>query len=125
MTSLAMMIEELDKSGMKTDLPSFRTGDTVAVQIEVTEGTRKRIQTFEGVVIAKRNRGINSSFLVRKKSHNGEGVEGRFLIHSPAIKAIEVKRLGDVRRAKLYDLRHRTGKAARIKERLPAKKEKS
>lgn len=98
-------------------IPSFQAGDTVKVSVRVTDGAAERIQNYEGVVIAKRNRGINSSFLVRKISHY-EGVERRFMIYSPLVHAIEVVKRGVVRRAKLYYLRNRSGKAARIKERL-------
>ena len=101
-------------------LPAFAPGDTVIVNVNVVEGTRKRVQAYEGVVIAKRNRGLNSSFIVRKIS-SGEGVERTFQLYSPLIASIEVKRRGDVRRAKLYYLRDRSGKSARIKEKLPAK----
>ena len=109
--------EEMDRLG-KT-IPSFASGDTVVVSVNVVEGTRKRVQAYEGVVIARRNRGINSSFIVRKIS-NGEGVERTFQLYSPLIANIEVKRRGDVRRAKLYYLRQRSGKSARIKEKLRA-----
>jgi large subunit ribosomal protein L19 len=102
---------------MKTDIPAFSPGDTVVVQVRVREGARERLQAYEGVVIAKRNRGINSAFTVRKISH-GEGVERIFQTHSPMIAEINVKRRGRVRRAKLYFLRGRTGKAARIQEKL-------
>ncbi len=98
-------------------MPDFSPGDTVVVQVRVVEGTRERLQAFEGIVIAKRNRGLNSAFTVRKISH-GVGVERVFQTHSPSVGSIEVKRRGDVRRAKLYYLRDLTGKAARIKERL-------
>ena len=98
-------------------IPAFAPGDTVIVSVNVVEGTRKRVQAYEGVVIAKRNRGLNSSFIVRKIS-NGEGVERTFQLYSPLISAIDVKRRGDVRRAKLYYLRQRSGKSARIKEKL-------
>ena len=101
----------------KTDVPEFNAGDTIEVQVRVKEGNRERLQAFEGVVIAKRNRGLNSSFTVRKVSY-GEGVERVFQTHSPLIASIKVKRRGDVRRAKLYYLRERTGKAARIKEKI-------
>ena len=101
-------------------IPAFAPGDTVIVGVNVVEGTRKRVQVFEGVVIAKRNRGLNSAFIVRKIS-NGEGVERTFQTHSPLIASIEVKRRGDVRRAKLYYLRDRSGKSARIKEKLVAR----
>ena len=110
--------EEIARLG-KT-LPDFAPGDTVIVGVNVVEGTRKRVQVFEGVVIAKRNRGLNSSFIVRKIS-NGEGVERTFQTHSPLIASIDVKRRGDVRRAKLYYLRERSGKSARIKEKLVAR----
>ncbi len=98
-------------------IPAFAPGDTVIVSVKVVEGTRKRVQAFEGVVIAKRNRSLNSSFIVRKVS-SGEGVERTFQTYSPLIASIEVKRRGDVRRAKLYYLRDRSGKSARIKEKL-------
>src|SRR5688572_23999298 len=107
--------EEIDRLG-KT-IPEFSSGDTVVVNVNVVEGDRKRVQAYEGVVIAKRNRGLNSSFVVRKIS-SGEGVERTFQTHSPLIASIEVKRRGDVGRAKLYYLRQRTGKAARIREKL-------
>lgn len=111
------IIQQLESAMMKTDVPNFAPGDTVVVQVKVKEGTRERLQAFEGLVIAKRNRGLNSAFTVRKISH-GEGVERVFQTHSPVIQEIQVKRRGDVRRAKLYYLRDRTGKAARIKEKL-------
>ena len=111
------IIEEIEAEQMKTDIPAFGSGDTVIVQVKVKEGTRERLQAFEGVVIAKRNRGLNSSFTVRKMSH-GEGVERVFQTHSQAIQSVTVKRRGAVRRAKLYYLRERTGNAARIKEKL-------
>lgn len=111
------IIEELEKEQMDREVPDFAPGDTVVVQVKVKEGNRERLQAYEGVVIAKRNRGLNSAFTVRKISH-GEGVERVFQTYSPAIAAIEVKRRGDVRRAKLYYLRDRTGKAARIKEKI-------
>jgi large subunit ribosomal protein L19 len=107
--------EEIAKLGKK--LPEFAPGDTVIVSVNVVEGNRKRVQAYEGVVIAKRNRGLNSSFIVRKMS-NGEGVERTFQTYSPLIAGLEVKRRGDVRRAKLYYLRDRSGKSARIKEKL-------
>ena len=100
--------------------PVIAPGDTVVVNVNVVEGERKRVQAFEGVVIAKRNRGLNSSFIVRKVS-SGEGVERTFQLYSPLIASIEVKRKGDVRRAKLYYLRNRSGKSARIKEKLSAR----
>ncbi len=115
------VIEQLEQEEMarlgKT-IPSFAPGDTVVVSVSVVEGERKRVQAFEGVVIAKRNRGLNSSFIVRKVS-SGEGVERTFQTWSPLITGIEVKRRGDVRRAKLYYLRERSGKSARIREKLP------
>ena len=107
--------EEIKRLGK--NVPEFSTGDTVVVNVNVVEGDRKRVQAYEGVVIAKRNRGLNSSFIVRKIS-SGEGVERTFQTYSPLIASIEVKRRGDVRRSKLYHLRSRTGKAARIRERL-------
>lgn len=118
---MSNIIAELESEQMKTDLPAFAPGDTVVVEVRVKEGERERLQAYEGVVIAKKNRGLNSSFTVRKISH-GEGVERVFQTHSPAIAAINVKRRGDVRRAKLYYLRDRAGKAARIKEKLTRKK---
>ena len=107
--------EEIQK--LKRNIPDFAPGDTVVVNVNVVEGERKRSQAFEGMVIAKRNRGLNSSFIVRKIS-SGEGVERTFQTYSPLIASIEVKRRGDVRRAKLYYLRDRSGKSARIKEKL-------
>ena len=107
--------EEIERLGKK--IPAFAPGDTVIVNVSVVEGERKRVQAYEGVVIAKRNRGLNSSFVVRKIS-SGEGVERTFQTYSPAVAHIEVKRKGDVRRAKLYYLRGLTGKAARIREKL-------
>ncbi|GBE10290.1 50S ribosomal protein L19 [bacterium BMS3Bbin12] len=115
------VIEEIEHEQMGRDLPAFAPGDTVVVQVKVKEGTRERLQAFEGVVIAKRNRGLNSSFTVRKVSH-GEGVERVFQTYSPAVESLWVKRRGDVRRAKLYYLRDREGKAARIKEKLGRKR---
>lgn len=114
---MSTVIQQIEAEQLKQDVPVFRSGDVIVVQVEVKEGTRTRVQAYEGVVIAKRNRGLNSSFTVRKISH-GEGVERVFQTHSPIIKGIEVKRRGDVRKAKLYHLRGLTGKAARIKERL-------
>ncbi len=111
------IIRELEAEQMKQDVPAFGPGDTVRVQVKVVEGNRERLQAFEGVVIGKKNRGLNSSFTVRKISH-GEGVERVFQTHSPAVADVEVVRRGDVRRAKLYYLRGRTGKAARIKEKV-------
>jgi len=110
--------EEIARLGKK--IPTFAPGDTVVVGVNVVEGTRKRVQAYEGVVIAIRNRGLNSSFIVRKIS-SGEGVERTFQTYSPLIASIEVKRRGDVRRAKLYYLRERSGKSARIKEKLVAR----
>ena len=110
-------IQELEQAQLRNDLPEFGPGDTVRVQVRVKEGDRERLQAFEGVVIAKRNRGLNSSFTVRKTSY-GEGVERVFQTHSPLVASIEVRRRGDVRRAKLYYLRSRTGKAARIKQKI-------
>ena len=115
---MSNIIEELEKEQMQGhEIPAFAPGDTVVVQVKVKEGNRERLQAFEGVVIAKRNRGLNSAFTVRKMSH-GEGVERVFQTYSPTIASITVKRRGDVRRAKLYYLRGREGKAARIKEKL-------
>ncbi|MGH8194940.1 MAG: 50S ribosomal protein L19 [Woeseiaceae bacterium] len=111
------LIEAIEQEQINKEIPDFAPGDTVVVQVKVTEGDRERLQAFEGIVIAKRNRGLNSSFTVRKISH-GEGVERVFQTYSPTVGAIEVKRRGDVRRAKLYYLRERTGKAARIKEKI-------
>lgn len=116
---MANIIDELDAEQLKTDLPQFSPGDTVVVSVKVKEGERERLQAFEGVVIAIRERGLNSAFTVRKISH-GEGVERVFQTHSPNVAGIEVKRRGKVRRAKLYYLRGLTGKAARIKEKLSA-----
>ncbi len=114
---MSNIIEELEKEQMTRDVPEFSPGDTVVVQVKVKEGNRERLQAFEGVVIAKRNRGLNSAFTVRKISH-GEGVERVFQTYSQSIDSISVKRRGDVRRAKLYYLRERSGKSARIKEKL-------
>jgi len=114
---MSKVIEAIEQEQMNKDIPEFSPGDTVIVQVKVKEGTRERLQAFEGVVIAKRNRGLNSSFTVRKISH-GEGVERVFQTYSPTVDSIELKRRGDVRRAKLYYLRGRTGKAARIKEKI-------
>jgi large subunit ribosomal protein L19 len=114
------LIAQLEREEMKRlgkEVPAFAPGDTVVVNVNVKEGDRKRLQAYEGVVIAKRNRGLNSSFTVRKVS-SGEGVERSFQTYSPLIASIEVKRKGDVRRAKLYYLRNRTGKGARIREKL-------
>lgn len=111
------VIEQLETEQMKADLPDFAPGDTVVVQVRVREGTRERLQAFEGVVIGRRNRGLNSAFTVRKMSH-GVGVERTFQAHSPLIAGIDVKRRGAVRKAKLYYLRERRGRAARIREKL-------
>ena len=109
--------EEIARLTADKAMPAFAPGDTVVVNVNVVEGNRKRVQAFEGVVIGRRNRGLNSSFVVRKVS-SGEGVERTFQLYSPTIASIEVKRRGDVRRAKLYYLRERSGKSARIKEKL-------
>ena len=114
---MSKIIAALEQEQMGKDIPEFSPGDTVIVQVKVKEGTRERLQAFEGVVIGKRNRGLNSSFTVRKISH-GEGVERVFQTYSPTVDSIKVTRRGDVRRAKLYYLRGRTGKAARIKEKI-------
>ncbi|MFZ9099329.1 MAG: 50S ribosomal protein L19 [Burkholderiaceae bacterium] len=117
--NLIQTLEQEEIARLNKTIPAFAPGDTVVVSVNVVEGTRKRVQAYEGVVIARRNRGINSSFIVRKIS-NGEGVERTFQLYSPLIANIEVKRRGDVRRAKLYYLRQRSGKSARIKEKLGA-----
>jgi large subunit ribosomal protein L19 len=114
---MSKIIDAIDQEQMGKEVPAFAPGDTIVVQVKVKEGTRERLQAFEGVVIAKRNRGINSSFTVRKISH-GEGVERVFQTYSPVVDSIAVRRRGDVRRAKLYYLRGLTGKAARIKEKI-------
>jgi len=114
---MSKLIKSIEQEQINKEIPDFSPGDTVIVQVKVREGTRERLQAFEGIVIAKRNRGLNSSFTVRKISH-GEGVERVFQTYSPTVNAIQVKRRGDVRRAKLYYLRGRTGKAARIKEKI-------
>lgn len=111
------MLEKEEIARLGKNIPNFAPGDTVVVGVNVVEGTRKRVQAYEGVVIAIRNRGLNSSFIVRKIS-SGEGVERTFQTYSPLIASIEVKRRGDVRRSKLYYLRERSGKSARIKEKL-------
>ena len=111
------LIEQIEDEQLRSDIPEFSQGDTVVVQVKVREGTRERLQAFEGVVIAKKNRGLNSAFTVRKIS-NGEGVERVFQTHSSMIDSVSVKRSGKVRKAKLYYLRGLTGKAARIKEKL-------
>jgi large subunit ribosomal protein L19 len=114
---MSNIIQEIENEQMTREVPDFAPGDTVVVQVRVKEGERERLQAFEGICIAKRNRGLNSAFTVRKMSH-GEGVERVFQTYSPSIADIQVKRRGDVRRAKLYYLRGRTGKAARIKEKI-------
>lgn len=111
------IIEALENEQLKSDVPDFCPGDTVVVQVRVREGSRERLQAYEGVVIAVKNRGLNSSFTVRKISH-GVGVERTFQTHSPLINSIEVRRRGDVRKAKLYYLRERSGRSARIKEKV-------
>ena len=111
------IIEQIETEQLKQDVPEFGPGDTVVVQVRVREGNRERLQAFEGVVIRKRNRGLNSAFTVRKISH-GVGVERTFQTHSPQIESISVKRRGDVRKAKLYYLRERSGRSARIREKL-------
>jgi large subunit ribosomal protein L19 len=116
--------EEIARLTADKSIPDFRAGDTVAVQVKVKEGNRERLQTFEGVVIARRNRGLNSSFIVRKIS-SGVGVERTFQLYSPLVASIQVVRRGDVRRAKLYYLRERSGKAARIKEKIVRKNRES
>ena len=121
--NLIGILEKEEIARLNKTIPDFGPGDTVIVNVNVVEGDKKRTQAFEGVVIAKRNKGLNSSFIVRKVS-SGEGVERTFQTYSPLIASIEVKRRGDVRRAKLYYLRDRSGKSARIKEKLPARKAK-
>ncbi len=111
------VIEALENEQIRADIPEFSPGDTIVVQVKVREGSRERLQAFEGVVIGKRNRGLNSAFTVRKISH-GVGVERTFQAHSPLIASVEVKRRGDVRQAKLYYLRELSGRAARIKEKV-------
>ena len=119
--NLIQQLEQEEIARLGKTIPEFGPGDTVVVQVKVKEGARERLQAYEGVVIAKRNRGLNSSFIVRKIS-SGEGVERTFQTYSPLVASIDVKRRGDVRRAKLYYLRERSGKSARIKEKQPAKK---
>jgi large subunit ribosomal protein L19 len=116
---MSNIIQQLEAEQMTREVPEFSPGDTVVVQVKVKEGNRERLQAFEGVVIAKRNRGLNSAFTVRKISH-GEGVERIFQTYSPAVHDIQVKRRGDVRRAKLYYMRALRGKAARIREKIRA-----
>jgi large subunit ribosomal protein L19 len=120
MADIIKMLEQEEMARLNKTIPNFAPGDTVVVGVNVVEGTRKRVQAYEGVVIAKRNKGLNSSFIVRKIS-SGEGVERTFQTYSPLIASIELKRRGDVRRAKLYYLRERSGKSARIKEKLVAR----
>ena len=120
---LIKTLEQEEIKRLAKSIPDFSPGDTVLVNVNVVEGERKRVQAFEGVVIAKRNRGLNSSFIVRKIS-SGEGVERTFQAYSPLIASIEVKRKGEVRRAKLYYLRSRSGKSARIRERVGESSEK-
>ena len=120
MNKIIADIERAEIERLGKTIPEFAPGDTVVVNVNVVEGERKRVQAFEGVVIARRNRGIGSSFIVRKVS-SGEGVERTFQLYSPLIASIEVKRRGDVRRAKLYYLRQRSGKSARIKEKLASR----
>ncbi|HNJ76497.1 MAG: 50S ribosomal protein L19 [Rhodocyclaceae bacterium] len=119
--NLIQQLEQEEIARLGKTVPEFAPGDTVIVQVKVKEGNRERLQAYEGVVIAKRNRGLNSGFTVRKIS-SGEGVERTFQTYSPLVASIEVKRRGDVRRAKLYYLRERSGKSARIKEKLVSKK---
>lgn len=114
---MSKIMQQLESDLVRKDIPEFAPGDTVVVQVRIKEGDRERLQAYEGVVIAKRNRGANSSFTVRKISH-GEGVERVFPTHSPTVAEIKVKRRGDVRRGKLYYLRDRSGKSARIKEKV-------
>ena len=118
--NLIQQLEQEEIARLGKTIPAFAPGDTVIVQVKVKEGNRERLQAYEGVVIAKRNRGLNSSFIVRKIS-SGEGVERTFQTYSPLVAGVEVKRRGDVRRAKLYYLRQRSGKSARIKEKLDYK----
>jgi large subunit ribosomal protein L19 len=120
MSNRNAIIQQIEAEQLKSEVPEFGPGDTLVVQVKVIEGTRERLQAFEGVVIGKRNRGVNSAFTVRKISH-GVGVERSFQTHSRLIDSIEVKRRGDVRQAKLYYLRERSGKSARIKEKLVKK----
>ncbi len=120
--NLIAQLEQEEIARLGKTVPDFAPGDTVIVNVNVVEGDKKRVQAYEGVVIAKRNKGLNSSFIVRKVS-SGEGVERTFQTYSPSIASIEVKRKGHVRRAKLYYLRDRSGKSARIKEKLAARKE--
>ena len=118
---LIQQLEQEEITRLGKNIPEFAPGDTVIVNVNVGEGNRKRVQAYEGVVISRRNRGLNSNFIVRKIS-SGEGVERTFQLYSPLIASIEVKRRGDVRRAKLYYLRERSGKSARIREKLPSRR---
>lgn len=120
MSNKTPLIQQLEAEQMTKEVPVFAPGDTVVVQVKVVEGTRERLQAYEGVVIGKRNRGLNSAFTVRKIS-SGVGVERTFQTYSPQVAEIEVKRRGDVRQAKLYYLRERSGKSARIKEKIAAR----
>lgn len=124
MSAKNAIIQKVEQDQLKTDIPEFSPGDLIVVQVRIKEGDRERLQAFEGVVIGKRNRGLNSAFTVRKMSH-GVGVERTFQSHSPLIESIKVKRRGDVRQAKLYYLRELTGRAARISEKLDKKAEQS
>ena len=121
MSNKNLIIQQLEAEQMNKEIPEFGPGDTVVVQVKVKEGDRERLQAYEGVVIGKRNRGLNSAFTVRKIS-NGVGVERTFQTYSKLVDSIEVKRRGDVRKAKLYYLRERSGKSARIKEKIVIKK---
>ncbi len=122
MSAKNAIIQKVEQDQLKTDMPEFGPGDLIVVQVRIKEGDRERLQAFEGVVIGKRNRGLNSAFTVRKMSH-GVGVERTFQTHSPLIESVKVKRRGDVRQAKLYYLRELTGRAARISEKLDKKSE--
>jgi large subunit ribosomal protein L19 len=124
MSAKNAIIQKVEQDQLKTDIPEFSPGDLIVVQVRIKEGDRERLQAFEGVVIGKRNRGLNSAFTVRKMSH-GVGVERTFQSHSPLIESIKVKRRGDVRQSKLYYLRDLTGRAARISEKLDKKAEQS
>ena len=119
--NLIEILEKEEIARLNKTIPEFAPGDTVIVNVNVVEGNRKRVQAYEGVVISRRNRGLNSNFIVRKIS-SGEGVERTFQLYSPLIASIEVKRRGDVRRAKLYYLRERSGNSARIREKLPSRR---
>ncbi len=121
MSNSNLIIQQLEAEQMSKEIPAFGPGDTVVVQVKVKEGERERLQAFEGVVIGKRNRGLNSAFTVRKIS-SGVGVERTFQSYSPVVDSVEVKRRGDVRQAKLYYLRERSGKSARIKEKIDHKR---